>query len=179
MLQVTTQKLSSSSAVEIAQHHHFSIFLLFAIGYLIHAGLQVDAVARARNNPLNSRFDIIGQNWIRLVARFFISLMLFLGLWHNPGMIPSALGYVGMYASPGLVAFITLPIVPWTSGIFGFCADTVLTYLPVLKNALPAVEATQASMALANAVRESGKSVVQANKTAAAVSEAQSSQKKD
>src|SRR5208282_3958091 len=128
---------------QIASHHKYSIESFFLIGYLVHAGLQIDAIARAKNNPINLRRKVIEQNWIRLSARFFVSLMIFLYVWHNPSMVPSVIGFFGIQLSTNAIAILTLPMSPPVSGVMGFAADSLLAYIPLLKNALPPIEFTQ------------------------------------
>jgi len=132
--------MNPSLAVQLAGKQHHFIVALFVVGYLLHAGLQVDAIARAKNNPLNSRMHVIAQNWIRMAARLFVSLMLFLWAWHNPSLVPTLLGYFGISLGAGAVAILTIPMSPPVSGIFGFASDSLLAYIPILKNALPAVD---------------------------------------
>jgi hypothetical protein len=131
--------ISPEQAVAVAEHHHYSIIVLFVLGYLLHVGLQIGAVARAKNNPTNSRLQILEQNMFRFAARFFVSLMAFLFLWHNPSAVPSLLGVFGISVGTTATAILTLPISQPIAGMFGFFADSLLAYIPFLKNALPPV----------------------------------------
>jgi len=147
--------LPPGQAVVVAEKHHHAIVLLFALGYLLHAALEIDKIARA-NPPttgfkawLAARAQIFLQNWIRLAARFFISVCLFLYLWHNPAAVPSLLASLGVTLGTTGTAILTLPIVPPIAGIFGFFADSLLGYLPFLKNALPPVDGPDAPAAKA------------------------------
>ena len=129
--------IAPSQAVEIAEHHHYSILVFFVIGWMIHAALQIDAVARAKNNPTNSRVGVVAQNWIRLLGRFFVALMIFSWFWHNPSAVPGLLQALGITLGTTAAAVLTLPISQPVAGMFGFFGDSALAYIPVLKNALP------------------------------------------
>lgn len=165
--------VDTGQAVEVSSQHHYAIFILFVVGYILHAGLQVDAAARAKNNPSNSRIEIISHNVIPLLARFFISMMAFLGVWKNPALIGTAVSYIpGLTLSAGVMAFLTLPIVPWVAGMFGFFADSALAYIPGLKNAIPPIEGIP--QALNTASDEAQQAAVHAAKAVDAVEIAKS-----
>lgn len=156
-------------AVALSEHHHYTIFALFVLGYVLHAGLQVDAVARAKNNPTKTRLAVIELNWIRLASRFFVSLMIFLWVWKNPSLVPSMLGYLGLSLSSNAIAILTLPISPPVAGGFGFAVDSALAYIPVLKNSLPPIEGAAHA-----AAAEAEKTVEQAKVAADAAAVAES-----
>ncbi len=143
--QTSAEKATQAfEAVIVANDHPYSIVAIFVVGYLIHALMQVDAIARSNTNPVESRSMIIRENSIRLLARFFVSLMAFLYVWHNPATIPTVLGYIpGVSLSDNVVSLMTLPMSPPVSGILGFFFDSLLAYVPVLKNALPPIEFTE------------------------------------
>jgi hypothetical protein len=126
--------IAPSEAVSVSRHFHRVIVSLFLCGYAIHALVQVDAIARAKNAK---RWPIIAENWIRILARGFVSLMLFSGLWYNPSVIAAGIKAIGIPAGSTVSAILTVPIVPWTAGLFGFCIDSVLSFIPWLKNVLP------------------------------------------
>lgn len=141
-----TQHISAPQAVQLSQTHTILIWTLFIAGYLIHALLQIDAVARAKNNPINSRWHVIAQNWPRLLARFFVSGIGFWILWANGSAFPSFLGYFGITLSPTAVSIVSLPMTPAIAGMWGFFVDSALAYVPFLKNAIPPVELVQMSV---------------------------------
>lgn len=116
---------------------------MFVVGYLVHALAQIDAAARAKNNAITSRMRIIDLNWIRLLSRFFFSLMIFLGVWANPTVLSTLAGYFGVTLSQNAIAIMTLPMSVWTAGLWGFGIDSALAFVPVLKNALPPIEGLQ------------------------------------
>ena len=123
-----------------ASTYHHSILILFVIGYLLHAGLQIDAIVRAKGAPPKGRLKIIEQNWIRLASRLFVSLMIFLYVWRNPSAIPALLGYFGISLGDTAIAILTLPMSPPIAGMFGFFADSALAFIPWLKNAVPPID---------------------------------------
>lgn len=57
--------------------------------------------------------------------------------------MPVILGYFGITLSPNAIAIMTLPMSPPVAGIMGFAVDSLLAYVPILKNALPAIEFVQ------------------------------------
>lgn len=135
--------MPTSSALEAASHHHYTIIILFVIGYMLHVGLQVDAIARAKNNPLNLRRQILKQNGIRLAARFFASLLIFFGVWKNPSLIPTIFSYAGINLNATATAILTLPMSGPLAGMMGLGVDSILAYIPGLKNIVPAIEYVQ------------------------------------
>lgn len=123
-----------------ASSHHYSIVVLFLIGYLLHVGLQVDAIARAKGNLPNARRKIFEQSWIRMAFRLFVSLMIFIYVWHEPAAIPKLLGYFGISPNETVTAILTVPMSPPVAGLFGCFWDTVLAFIPGLKNAVPTID---------------------------------------
>lgn len=135
--------MNPSEAITLGSQHQYTIAAMFLIGHLMHAGLQVDAIARSKTNPVTSRWFIVQQNSFRLAARFFVSLMAFLFLWNTPDAVPTILGYLGVTVSENVTAIMTLPMNPPIAGIMGFSVDTLLAYVPWLSNQLPPIEFTQ------------------------------------
>src|SRR5579863_2718466 len=63
------------------QKAHIALALLFfLIGSALHTLAQIDAIARSKNNPQNSRVQIFLGRWPTIVIRAFWSLALFT-LW--------------------------------------------------------------------------------------------------
>jgi hypothetical protein len=138
--------MNPGQAAEIASHYHLFIVTTFIVGFLIHAGLQVNAIAKAKNNPLNTEWAVIKQNWITLAARFFVSLLLFIYVWNNPSTLPTVIWYFGVTLSANTIAILTLPMSPEVAGIMGFSVDSLLAYIPYLKNALPPIQGVQGAL---------------------------------
>lgn len=116
------------------------IFTMFNVGHLLHVGLQVDAITRSETNTIDSRWFVVHQNAFRLAARYFVSLMIFLFAWNHPGALPALLGYMGVSVSENFKGILTLPISAPLAGMIGFSIDSLLTYVPWLKNQLPPIE---------------------------------------
>ncbi len=113
--------------------HHRFIMVFFVVGYMLHALAQVDAIARSQNNAATSRIAIIGENWIRLACRFFISLLAFLFVWYHPELIT----YLGVSPSSTISTILALPMSAPVAGAFGFAVDSLLAFIPGLKNFVP------------------------------------------
>lgn len=129
--------IAPAQAVSIARNFHRANIAFASIGWILHALLQVDAIARVK--PA-TRIILLRTNWIRLAARAFVSLCIFIGWMYNPTVFSSLLTKVGISLSPTSQAFLTFPVVPWTSGLFGFGIDAALSFIPWVKNALPPVD---------------------------------------
>jgi hypothetical protein len=135
--------MNPAEAVAVSSRAVYMILLTFLIGHFLHGGLQVDAVARSETNQISSRWFIVQQNIFRLSARFFVSLMVFLYIWSSPSTVPTVLGYIGVTLSENMIAVLTLPMNPPVAGMMGFAMDTLLAYIPWLKNQLPPIEYTK------------------------------------
>ena len=133
-------------AAEIAGQYHVVIAVFFFIGFLLHVGLQVDAIARSKNNPANTHWAVVKQNSITLAARFFVSFLIFLYVWGNPSTLPTIIGYFGITLSPNAIAIMTLPMSPEVAGMEGFFVDSLLAFVPFLKNALPQIQGLQGKL---------------------------------
>lgn len=139
----TKMQMDPVTAVAISQEHYYTIATLFVIGYLLHAAIQIDALARSDMNQFKERWVIAEQNMFRLASRFFVSLMSFLFLWHYPAMVPKIVTMLGFNLSENAIAVMTIPMNPPVAGMMGFAVDTLLTYVPWLKNQLPPIEFTK------------------------------------
>ena len=159
--------MNPSDAVEIAQHYRIAIVAVFVVGYAVHVLMQIDAVARAKNNPINSRLQILEQNWIRLLGRFFTSFLVFTGFWQHPSAIATLIGYTGATLPPNLVAVLTLPMNLWFAGVWGYGVDSLLAYIPILKNLSPPIEGVQAQL-----LQDASVAIDKVTQQAAAVKEA-------
>jgi len=117
--------------VQLAEHHHRAVIIMFIVGYVLHALAQIDAIARAKNDPENSRVNLIVNNWIPLVVRCFISLTFFEILAHNQASAVSAIqSRFNLAANSLILALVNLPIVPSIAGGWGFVMDTILSFIP-------------------------------------------------
>lgn len=141
-------------AIVLGSRQHYSIAIIFLIGYLLHVGLQVDAIVRSETNEITSRWFVVQQNALRLAARFFVSLMGFLYIWNYPSTVPVVLGYMGVSLSGNAIAIMTMPINPPVAGFMGFAVDTFLAYVPWLKNQLPPIEYTKVETTVKTTIKE-------------------------
>jgi len=117
----------------------WAIWLVYSIGAALHVLLQADATARAKNNPLMTWVAVIKQNAIRMAARTFVGTLLFAYVWSNPTSIKDVLGHVGVTFGPQMDWLVALPMSWPLAGLYGFFTDTILAFIPGLKNALPEV----------------------------------------
>lgn len=132
--------MKPSLAVDIASQHHYSIFVFLVLGLLLHVLWQIQAQVTSRTNNAGSWMEVIEKNWTRLALRSFASLCVFMGFWHDPSAISDLLKAMNVNIGPTLTAFSTIPMGPWFAGMFGLCADTLLTFIPMLRNVLPPSE---------------------------------------
>jgi hypothetical protein len=129
--------IDAVTADSISSRYYHLIEIMFAVGYLMHVLYQVNAAATAKNNPINSRLTILRNSSIQIVVRFFMNVLLFGLIWHYPSVIASGLGDVGVNLSPNMTAILTLPMNPLIAGGWGYCIDSLLAFIPLLKNAVP------------------------------------------
>lgn len=112
------------------------IYSMFFLGYVLHMMLQVDAIVRAKNNAAVSRWCVLRENVFVLSARLFISTILFWFIKAHPQFLNTLLGYVGITLSPGVGEAVSDS--SWgVAGMFGYMIDSVLAFVPFLKNYVP------------------------------------------
>lgn len=122
--------------------------IFFYIGMSIHTLAQVDAIARARNNPQTSRLSIIKGAWISIISR---------GSWATAFFVLILQGELGH-----VLTALQIPIPDVLSGILGihiggalaWCAgylsDSALAFIPGLKSSIPPpIDSVQESLATA------------------------------
>jgi len=137
--------LNPSHAAEAnATHYHFSILASFVMVYFLHVWLQVNSIARARSDVPSGWF-VVEQKGPQLSTRFFVSLIIFLMMCANPVTGPIILGYMGVTLSENVIALMTLPMNVPIAGGMGVFIDSLLAYFPMLKNALPPIEFSNAA----------------------------------
>jgi hypothetical protein len=112
------------------------VYVMFFAGYTLHMMLQVDAIVRAKNNAAYSRTSVLKQNAFVLSARLFISFLVFWFIRNNPQFLTTLLSYIGITLSPGIGDAISAS--SWgVAGMFGYIVDSVLAFIPFLKNYVP------------------------------------------
>jgi hypothetical protein len=118
-------------------------YLMFFIGYLLHMGLQIDAVVRAKNNAAVSRITVIEQNAFVLPSRLFASFLLLVVLRNHPEYLGPVLGFAGI-----TVSSIAIATSSWLfAGGWGYIVDSIMTFIPVLKNFVPPLNDVKISVA--------------------------------
>lgn len=129
--------IAPAQAVGIARRFYLANVLFAFVGWTLHALGQVDAIARAKGLK---RINLLEANWIRLAIRGFSMVCFFLLWMYHPSVVAGAIAKIGIPLSPTAQAFLTLPIVPATSGLFGLVFDSIVTFIPWFKNISPPVE---------------------------------------
>lgn len=116
------------------------IYVMFLLGYLLHMMLQVDAIVRAKNNAAYSRLVVLKQNAVVLLSRLFLSFLFFAFLRSYPQFLSTVLGWVGI---PSIGNSITAVFASWFgAGMFGYMVDSILAFVPYLKNQVPQLNDT-------------------------------------
>lgn len=116
------------------------VVLAYWIGHVAHVVAQADSIVRAQNNDMESRLEVIKANAARLAVRAVFAFAGFLLVWQYPNTIPFALEAIGFQLTPTIERFLTIPINPPAAFFIGFFADTVVAFIPRLKNQLPIIE---------------------------------------
>jgi hypothetical protein len=122
---------------EIHYHHALLIWGLFAFGILLHAALQVNAIAGHNKISFLTVLRVVA---IPLVFRAFACSMIFLMIWQYPQMIAGAAKLIGHPMSPDESAVFAIPMNNAIAGLYGLFLDSLLGYIPLLKSQLPQVE---------------------------------------
>jgi hypothetical protein len=118
------------------------------IGQLIHLAVQIDTIARAKNNSAISRLEILKDRAIPIIARLFACTMIF-GVFFGGGL-PKLLEAMNM--QPPVWAAIISILLSGTgfvgiciSGLIGLALDSLITFIPMFKSYLPpTIDAEQA-----------------------------------
>jgi hypothetical protein len=120
-------------------------FGAFVAGYFIHLYLKIDEAVRDKSNPANSRWGLIKQNAAVLLARFFFSAVAYGFVRSHPELLSTLAGYANIpVAILGQLTLVTnIPL----SGVFGYEVDSLLGYIPGLKNQVPQFPITAAELA--------------------------------
>lgn len=116
------------------------IWVMFALGQLMHLAMQVDAIARAKNTPVTSRKQIVLDRAIPIAVRFFLCTMAFGILFGGgAGEVYIAFGseapqwllnLSGLLANTSIVGY-------FIAGVIGFGVDSAIGFLPFVKTYIP------------------------------------------
>ncbi len=129
--------MDAVSAEAISSRYYHLIEAMFVVGYVMHVLAQAYAASVAPNNPIKSPVKIIQNSSIQIVVRFFLNAILFGLIWHYPSIVASALSGVGVNLSSNAIAILTLPMNPLIAAGFGYGLDSLLAFIPILKNVVP------------------------------------------
>jgi hypothetical protein len=116
------------------------IYAFFFVGYLLHMLLQVRAQVAAKNNGATSMLQVLKDSVFKLLARLGFSLVLFWYIRLHPEMLTKLLNLVGISLSGSLGELFTLPLNAPLSWVFGYEVDSLLAFIPVLKNIVPQLD---------------------------------------
>lgn len=116
-------------------------YAMFLTGYAIHLFLWIDEAVRDPTNGAKTRLGLLKLNAARLLARFFLSLILFGLVRAHPSFLVTLLGYVGVTPSGVFSELLAAPLDGWLCGLYGYGADSLLGYIPILKSYIPPLPA--------------------------------------
>jgi hypothetical protein len=122
-------------------HRHIIIATIwFLVGSAMHTLAQVDAIARAKNNPANSRMGILLSRWQTIVNRDAWALAFFVLILQ--GQFVALLNAIKVPVPSVLAAVLDLHVGAAISWMAGYLSDSALAFLPGLNTSLPpAIEA--------------------------------------
>jgi len=113
--------------------HVFFSYLVFFVGYALHAALQVDAQVRSSANSATTRVSVLKSNVFVILMRLFISALVLALLRGYPQYLAPLLSFAGVTTTSFAVST--------SSEIFaaawGVVGDSLLTFIPFLKNYVP------------------------------------------
>jgi hypothetical protein len=115
---------------------HFLAVLFFLVGSALHTLAQVDAIARSKNNPNNSRLAILQSRWQPILIRTAWSIAVFV-LWLQ-GQLVAVITAVKIPVPDSFSAVLDLHVTGAVAFMAGYLFDSALAFIPGLKNSVPA-----------------------------------------
>jgi hypothetical protein len=109
--------------------------VLFLVGSASHTYWQIDAIARAKNNPNNSRLGILRDRWATIMNRAFWSLAIF-ALWLQ-GQLAAVLGAMHISLPAAVTGILGLHISGAITFMAGYMSDSALAFIPGLTTSIP------------------------------------------
>lgn len=109
--------------------------VFFLIGSALHTLAQVDAIARSKKEPVNSRTAILKAQWITILVRDGWCLALFV-LWLQ-GQLVAVLTAVKIPLPDSVAGVLDLHVGSAIAFLAGYAFDSVLSFVPGLKSTLP------------------------------------------
>ena len=107
-------------------------WICYLIGTLLHAGLQIAAIANAHKQPWVETFRAVLLN---LAARVFVATMVLMLLGQYPAALSNLIKLIGWEPS-NTSLYMSAPM----AGIFGYAFDNVLAFIPFLKSQVPSLD---------------------------------------
>lgn len=115
---------------------HIALALLFfLVGSALHTLAQIDAIARAKNNPQNSRVQIFLGRWQTILIRAAWSVALFT-LWLQ-GQLVAVLTAAHVPVPDWAAAILDLHVGGAIAFMAGYLFDSALAFIPGLNNSVP------------------------------------------
>lgn len=117
--------------------HHTTVLavIFFLVGSALHTLAQIDAIARAKNNPSNSRVGIFLSRWQAIVIRAAWSVAFFT-LWLQ-GQLVAVLTAVKIPLPDSVTGILDLHVGGAVAFMAGYLFDSALAFIPGLKNSVP------------------------------------------
>jgi len=109
--------------------------IFFLVGSAMHTLAQIDAIARAKNNPANSRIGILATRWQTIVNRdawafaFFVLIL--------QGQFVALLNAVKIPVPSAMAAVLDLHVGGAIAWMAGYLSDSALAFIPGLNTSLP------------------------------------------
>jgi len=118
--------------------HHLKVLavLFFLVGSGLHTLAQVDAIARAKSNPLDSRLTILRLQWVTILVRTGWCTAIFI-LWLQ-GELVDVLRAVKISVPDAAAGIMDLHVGSAIAFLSGYAFDSGLSFIPGLKSTLPA-----------------------------------------
>lgn len=115
---------------------HIALALLFfLVGSALHTLAQIDAIARAKNNPQNSRWQIFLLRWQTILIRAAWSVALFT-LWLQ-GQLVAVMTAAHVPVPDSVAGILDLHVGGAIAFMAGYLFDSALAFIPVLNNSVP------------------------------------------
>jgi hypothetical protein len=120
---------------ELMHQHTILAIIFFVVGSALHTLAQIDAIARAKNNPSNSRVGIFLSRWQSILIRAAWSVAFFT-LWLQ-GQLVAVLTAVKIPLPDSVSGILDLHVGGAVAFMAGYLFDSALAFIPGLKNSVP------------------------------------------
>jgi hypothetical protein len=136
MATVVAQMTDENHPILVHYHHAPWIWATFIVALLLHSLLNVDDIAR---KTLRSRAAVFEDAWIRIFYRWGFCIGFFGLLWLYPEILTKLFGIFGIQIGGDESAVFSLPMNIPLALLYGLVSDSILGYIPILKNQLPPI----------------------------------------